>query len=154
MEASIEDLQSHTRLRCFDWEPRKFFAFLAANSKGRFSIWVAPVALTFSGLFDWDFVIGIGAIQGHTRIPEGVSEEALGEKLTIERCEQLGFIFHDSHNSNYNSIRETGLSLSAVRHSGQSSRMAIHFVYAGGSISPGPGARLLTRLCHLSAAWT
>ena len=52
MEASIEDLRSHTRLRCFDWEPRKFFAFLAANSKGRFSVWVAPVALTFPRLFD------------------------------------------------------------------------------------------------------
>ena len=46
MEASIEDLHTHTRLRCFDWEPRKFFAFLVANSKGRFSIWIAPVALT------------------------------------------------------------------------------------------------------------
>ena len=116
MDASI-DLHTHTRLRCFDWEPRKFFAFLAANSKGRFSIWIAPVALTFSRFFDWDFSIGIGAIQGHTRIPEGVSEEALGEKLTIERCEQLGFIFHASHNSNYNSIRETGLLLevTAVR---------------------------------------
>ena len=97
------------------------------------------MALTFSRFFDWDFAIGIGAIQGHTRIPEGVSEEALGEKLTIERCEQLGFIFHASHNSNYNSIREIGLLLEAVRHSGQSSRLAIHFVYAGGSISPGPG---------------
>ena len=52
MEASIEDFHTHTRLRCFDWEPRKFFAFLAANSKGRFSIWVAPVALTFSRFFD------------------------------------------------------------------------------------------------------
>ena len=31
--------------------------FLAANSKGRFSIWVAPVALTFSRFFDWDFVM-------------------------------------------------------------------------------------------------
>ena len=57
MEASIEDLHTHTRLRCFDWEPRKFFAFLAANSKGRFSIWIAPVALTFSRFFDWDFAI-------------------------------------------------------------------------------------------------
>ena len=139
LEASIEDLHTKTKLKCFDWEPKKFFAFLAANSKNRFSIWISPAALTFSRFFDWNFVIGIGAIQGHTRIPEEVSEEALGERLTIERCQQLGFIFHASHNSNYNSIRETGLSLDAVRFSGQSSRKAIHFVYAGGSVSPGAG---------------
>ena len=138
-EASIEDLHTQTKLRCFDWEPKKFFAFLAANSKNRFSIWISPAALTFPRFYDWDFVIGIGAIQGHTRIPEVVSEEALGERLTIERFQQLGFIFHASHNSNYNSIRETGLSLDAVRYSGQSSRKAIHFVYAGGSVSPGAG---------------
>ena len=85
LEASIEDLHTQTKLRCFDWEPKKFFAFLAANSKSRFSIWISPAALTFPRFYDWDFVIGIGAIQGHTRIPEVVSEEALGERLTIER---------------------------------------------------------------------
>eukprot|EP00439_Symbiodinium_sp_Y106_P001218 s8213_g1.t1 len=48
LEASIEDLHTKTKLKCFDWEPKKFFAFLAANSKNRFSIWISPAALTFS----------------------------------------------------------------------------------------------------------
>ena len=36
-----------------------------ANSKGRFSLWVAPKALVFDRFFDWDFDISVGAIQGH-----------------------------------------------------------------------------------------
>ena len=55
MEATLEDFQAHTRLRPFDWHPRKFFAFLMANSKGRFSLWLAPKALVFDRFFDWDF---------------------------------------------------------------------------------------------------
>ena len=65
MEATLDDLQAHKRLRPFDWQPRKFFAFLMANSKGRFSLWVAPKALVFDRFFDWDFDISVGAIQGH-----------------------------------------------------------------------------------------
>ena len=38
--------------------------------------------------------------QGHSRIPGNVAEEALGERLTAERCRQLGQIFHASRNSN------------------------------------------------------
>ena len=64
-----------------------------ANSKGRFNIWVAPVALTFGRFFDWDFHISISATQGHTRVPEQVSEISLGERLSIERCRKLGMIF-------------------------------------------------------------
>ena len=60
MEVSMEDLHTHTRLRPFDWHPRKFFSFLMANSKGQFSIWAAPKALVFDGFFDWDFDIGSG----------------------------------------------------------------------------------------------
>ena len=82
----------------------------------------------------------MGAIQGHTRMPGEVAEEALGERLTAERCRQLGMIFHASHNSNYGSIRERGPILTAVRSSGQRHRAASHFVYAGGEVSPGPGA--------------
>ena len=110
-----------------------------ANSKGRFSLWVAPMAVVFDRFFDWDFDISVGALQGHTRIPGNVAEEALGERLTAERCRQLGMIFHASHNSNYESIRERGLLLNAVRSSGQRHRQAIHFVFAGGEASPGPG---------------
>ena len=46
MECSLEGFQ-RTSVRPYDWHPRKFFSFLMANSKGRFNIWVAPVALTF-----------------------------------------------------------------------------------------------------------
>ena len=66
MEATLEDLHAHARLRPFDWRPRKFFAFLMANSKGRFSLCVAPRALVFDRFFDWDFDISVGAIQEDT----------------------------------------------------------------------------------------
>ncbi|CAE7386490.1 der, partial [Symbiodinium necroappetens] len=68
MEASLEELQ-RMRLKPFEWEPRKFFAIVCANSKGRFNLWVSPKALVFNRFFDWDFEIGIGAIQGHSRMP-------------------------------------------------------------------------------------
>ena len=77
-------------------------------------------ALVFDRFFDWDFDISVGAIQGHTHrdIPGNVAEEALGERLTAERCRQ--------------SIRERGLILTAVCSSGQRHRKATHFVFAGG----------------------
>ena len=98
-----------------------------ANSKGRFNIWVAPVALTFDRFFDWDFHISISATQGHTRVPEQVSEISLGERLSIERCRKLGMIFHATDNANYESIREQGLVLEATRASWQKHRLAVHF---------------------------
>ena len=104
MEFSLEGFQ-RTSVKPFDWHPRKFFSFLMANSKGRFNIWVAPVALTFGRFFDWDFHISISATQGHTRVPEQVSEISLGERLSIERCRKLGMIFHATDNANYEGIR-------------------------------------------------
>ena len=86
--------------------------------------------MVFDRFFDWDFDISVGVIS---------VDEALGERLTAERCGQLGQIFHASHNSNYESIREHGLLLAAVRSSGQRHCQASHFVYAGGEASPGPG---------------
>eukprot|EP00439_Symbiodinium_sp_Y106_P002499 s7750_g1.t1 len=138
MEFSLDGFQ-RTSVKPFDWHPRKFFSFLMANSKGRFNIWVAPVALTFDRFFDWDFHISISATQGHTRVPEQVSEISLGERLSIERCRKLGMIFHATDNANYESIREQGLVLEATRASWQKHRLAVHFVYAGGVTSPGPG---------------
>ena len=76
LEASVEQLDNHTSLRPFNWEPRKFFAFPMANSKGRFQTWIAPVACSFKRFLDWDFTIGISAIQGHSRMPEQVSTVA------------------------------------------------------------------------------
>ena len=54
----------------------------------------------------------------HRDIPGNVAEEALGERLTAERCRQ--------------SIRERGRILTAVCSSGQRHRKATHFVFAGG----------------------
>ena len=83
----MEQLDKFTSLKPFNWEPRKFFSFLMANSKGRFQTWIAPVACSFKRFLDWDFVVGISAIQGHSRMPEQVSEVAQGEKLTLARLE-------------------------------------------------------------------
>ena len=138
MEFCREGFQ-RTGVKPYDWHPRKFFSFLMANSKGRFNIWVAPVALTFGRFFDWDFHISISATLGHTRVPEQVSEISLGERLSIERCRKLGMIFHATDNANYEGIRERGLVLEATRASWQKHRLAVHFVYAGGVTSPGPG---------------
>ena len=142
MECSLEGFQ-RTSVRPYDWHPRKFFSFLMANSKGRFNIWVAPVALTFGRFLDWDFHIGVSATQGHSRVPDQVSEISRGERLSIERCRKLGMIFHATDNANYEgSIREKGLVLEATRASWQRHRLAIHFVYAGGVTSPGPGTAI------------
>ena len=139
LEASIEQLDEFTSLRPFRWEPRKFFASLMANSKGRFQTWIAPMACSFSRFLDWDFSIGISAIHGHSRMPEQVADIAQGERLTAQRASELGFIFHASENHNYDSIKRDGLLLRATRQGWQRHRKAIHFVYAGGSVSPGPG---------------
>ena len=65
------------------------------------------MALTFGRFLDWDFHIGVSATQGHTRVPEQVSEISLGERLSIERCRKLGMIFHATDNANYEGIRES-----------------------------------------------
>ena len=139
LEASMEQLEKHTSLKPFSWEPRKFFSFLMANSKGRFQTWIAPAACSYKRFLDWDFVVGISAIQGHSRVPEQVSEAAQGEKLTLARARELGYIFHATDNANYESIKSNGLSIRATRKGWQRHRVAIHFTYAGGTESPGPG---------------
>ena len=139
LEASMEQLDKHTSLKPFNWEPRKFFSFLMANSKGRFQTWIAPVACSFKRFLDWDFVVGISAIQGHSRMPEQVSQVAQGEKLTLARARELGYIFHAAENANYESIKSDGLLIRATRRGWQRHRVAIHLTYAGGTESPGPG---------------
>ncbi|CAE7829301.1 unnamed protein product, partial [Symbiodinium microadriaticum] len=139
LEASIEQLDKATSLRPFNWEPRKFFAFLMANSKGRFQTWIAPVACSFKRFLDWDFSVGISAIQGHSRMPEQVADIAQGERLTLAQARELGYIFHAAENPNYESIKSDGLLLRATRKGWQRHRVAIHLTYAGGSESPCPG---------------
>ena len=89
----MEQLDKNMSLRPFNWEPRKFFAFLMANSKGRFQTWIAPVACSFKRFLDWDFTIGISAIQGHSRMPEQVSTVAQGEKTHLGQSSRVGPYF-------------------------------------------------------------
>ena len=139
LEASLEQLDKYTSLKPFSWEPLKFFSFLMANSKGRFQTWIAPVACSFKRFLDWDFVVGISAIQGHSRMPEQVSEVAQGEKLTLARARELGYIFHAAESANYESIKSDGLLIRATPEGWQRHLVAIHLTYAGGTESPGPG---------------
>ncbi|OLP93509.1 hypothetical protein AK812_SmicGene24617 [Symbiodinium microadriaticum] len=81
----------------------------AAFPYGRFQLWIAPDPCTCDRFLDLDFHISISTIQGHSNVPDQVAEEAKGERLTLERCRRLGFIYHASDNSNYESIRERGL---------------------------------------------
>eukprot|EP00439_Symbiodinium_sp_Y106_P035936 s1632_g4.t1 len=62
LEGLTQEIDDISRLRhnYSSWSVRKFFAFLMANSKGRFSLWVAPKALVFDRFFDWDFDISHG----------------------------------------------------------------------------------------------
>ena len=109
LEASVEQLDDATSLRPFSWEPRKFFAFLMANSKGRFQTWISPLACSFNRFLDWDFSVGISATQGHSRMPEQVADIAQAERLTAQRASELGFIFRASENHNYECIKRDGL---------------------------------------------
>ena len=74
----------------------------------------------------------LSAVQGHTRVSPTADPATLGEPLTKERCRSLGYIFHATHNKNWESIKTEGLELGKTRDPGQSSRIAIHMVYAGG----------------------
>ena len=120
-------------------EPRTFLSLILSSSKGRFCLYFAPSKCAYDSLRDFDFEVCIAAIQGHSRVPDHVSAEAMGHQLTIEECRNLGFIFHASKYDNYNSILERGLLLEATRYAGQRARTAIHFVYAGGSEGPREG---------------
>ena len=124
---------------------------LSTGSRGSFSpsSWRTARAVSRRGLhlllaplsafWDWDFTIGISAIQGHSRMPEQVSTVAQGEKLTLARARELGHIFHAAENANYESIKSDGLLIRATRKGWQKHRVAIHLTYAGGTESPGPG---------------
>ena len=72
-------------------------------------------------------------------MPVQVSTAAQGEKLTLARARELGYIFHAAENANYESIKSDGLLIRATRKGWQKHRVAIHLTYAGGTESPGPG---------------
>ena len=90
-----------------------------------------------------DWYISLSAVQGHSRVSDVADPSTLGEPLTLDRCRALGYIFHATHNKNWESIKDQGLALGYTREQGQSSRLAIHMVYAGGSEAPRHGTQIL-----------
>ncbi|CAE7518267.1 unnamed protein product [Symbiodinium necroappetens] len=127
MELSLEELQQ-SKVRPFDWNPRKIVAFVMANSKGRFQVWLHPAALVFDRFISWGFDSGI------SRLPEQAKKH---RERVSSRVRQRGCIFHATENANYESIRNCGLVLQATKQSWQQHRRAIRFVYTGGLEFPG-----------------
>ena len=89
-----------------------------------------------------DWYISLSAVQGHSRVSDVADPSTLGEPLTLDRCRALGYIFHATHNKNWEGVRDQGLALGHTREEGQSSRLAIHMVYAGGSEAPKHGTHI------------
>ena len=86
--------------------------------------------------------ISLSAIQGHSRVSETAAPSTLGEPLTVERCKALGCILHATHIKNWEGIRDQRLVLGKAREAGQSSRIAIHMAYAGGTKAPRYGTHI------------
>ncbi|CAE7209893.1 GIP [Symbiodinium sp. CCMP2456] len=63
LDLRLESLQS-TSLPPIEWQPSKFFAFLMANSKWRFQLWINASACAYDRFLDYDFDVCISAIQG------------------------------------------------------------------------------------------
>ena len=136
-ELPLELLQRE--MRWLDMSPLTAFSLLAGNSKARYRIIVKLVDVDFSDLNKLDFHIYAAAWQGHSRMADSLSETALGEVLTLERCKQLGYIFHSAFAKDYQSIQSQGMLRSSVKEQGQSGCLAIHFVYGGGTEAPRQG---------------
>ena len=119
-------------LQAFRWAPHKILGFLLGNTKSRFSVHVQLRRLDYDDVPSIDWYISLSAVQGHTRVSDIADPSTLGEPLTLDRCRALGYIFHATHNKNWEGIRDQGLALGKTREESQSSRLAIHMVYAGG----------------------
>ena len=85
MDVSLEDLQ---RLKTRPL--RSSFSFLMANSKGRFKNWVWSSIASSIGTS----TLGSVPSRDTAGCLNRFSEAAMGERLTLERCHQLGMIFH------------------------------------------------------------
>ena len=88
-----------------------------------------------SGIEDLGFHIKIRAVQGHSSLPRGYDPSALGELLDLQKCTDMGYIFHASSNVNYDCIDAHGAVLSPFAHGlgREKGRAGVHFVYAGGT---------------------
>ena len=130
------------KLQAFRWAPHKILGFLLGNTKTRFSVHVQLRRLHYDDVPSIDWYISLSAVQGHTRVSPTADPSTLGEPLTKERRRSLGYIFHATHNKNWESLKTEGLELGKTRDPGQSSRIAIHMVYAGGSEAPRAGTHI------------
>ena len=129
-------------LQAFRWAPHKILGFLLGNTKSRFTVHVQLRRLDYDDAPSIDWYISLSAVQGHSRVSDVADPSTLGEPLTLDRCRALGYIFHATHNRNWEGIRDKGLALGHTREEGQSSRLAIHMVYAGGSEAPKHGTHI------------
>ena len=129
-------------LQAFPWAPHKILGFLLGNTKSRFTVHVQLRRLDYDDVPSIDWCISLSAVQGHSRVSDVADPSTLGEPLTLDRCRALGYIFHATRNKNWESIKEQGLALGHTREQGQSSRVAIHMVYAGGSEAPRHGTQI------------
>ena len=121
-------------LQAFRWAPHKILGFLLGNMQLR--------RLDYDDVPSIDWYISLSAVQGHTRVSDAADPSTLGEPLTLDRCRALGYIFQATHNKNWEGIKDKGLALGPTREEGQSSRLAIHMVYAGGSEAPKHGTHI------------
>ena len=129
-------------LQAFRWAPHKILGFLLGNTNSRFTVHVQLRRLHYDDVPSIDWYISLSAVQGHSRVSDVADPSTLGEPLTLDRCRALGYIFHATHNKNWEGIRDKGLALGHTREEGQSSRLAIHMVYAGGSEAPKHGTHI------------
>ena len=118
-------------LQAFRWAPHKILGFLLGNTKSRFTVHAQLRRLDYDDVPSIDWYISLSAVQGHSRVSDIADPSTLGEPLTLDRCRALGYVFHATHNKNWESIRDKGLALGHTREEGQSSRLAIHMAYAG-----------------------
>ena len=128
----------------YRWHPLLFFTFVLSNSKGRLRLIVKPSRDIFPSADTVGFEIRLAANQGRTRVSSTMVEDTLGAPLDVGKCKELGHMLHAAQNNNFQSIKKDGLLLAETRQPGQTSRITIHFVYAGGSVPPREGTHIAT----------
>ena len=88
-------------LQAFRWAPHKILGFLLGNTKSRFTVHVQLRRLDYDDVPSIDWYISRSAVQGHSRVSDIADPSTLGEPLTLDRCRALGYIFHATHNKNW-----------------------------------------------------
>ena len=92
-------------LQAFRWAPHKILGFLLGNTKSRFTVHVQLRRLDYDDVPSIDWCISLSAVQGHSRVSDVGDPSTLGEPLTLDRCRALGYIFHATHNKNWERSR-------------------------------------------------